>query len=482
MSHHWSQAEPQMVASGEEVLRRLEKAGHQAYFVGGCVRDEMMGRPVHDMDIATSAAPEQVMALFDKTVPTGLAHGTVTVLLEGQSFEVTTFRKETGYTDHRRPSEVEFVDGIEEDLMRRDFTMNAIARSLEGALVDPFGGREDIKRGWIRCVGKPEERFEEDALRMIRAVRFASVFGFKPLKSLWRGLLNCRDGLPYIAVERIRSELERIVLGPRPLRGLALLARSGLLARSKAPLPAAQAGCAAPAASAAAIGGAASCPAAPAARLAALAALPAGQPALRWSLLLEALGVSAEEADPLLRSWTFPGALSRQITALLHVEEGVGQLLAATDGDRTRDGSERNSDPLSKDRLRRSWIQLQLAWGKEAAGMWVEREQKILEESLKHLSEEAGEQQPAAEFAKRTALTRRQDIVNMASIWHRTVPVHKVADLVLSAGEVMEAGGKRGGPWLGALMNELVHRVAAGDLPNEKQVLLQAVKERLSHE
>ncbi|WP_416277391.1 CCA tRNA nucleotidyltransferase, partial [Paenibacillus timonensis] len=233
-TNRWSQVDPLMLVQGENVLRVLRDGGHRAFFVGGCVRDELMGRPVHDMDIATSAKPGEVVRLFDRTVPTGIQHGTVTVLMEGHAFEVTTFRKESDYADHRRPGSVEFVDAVSEDLRRRDFTMNAIARGLNGELIDPYGGRMDIERGLIRCVGVAEERFEEDALRMMRAVRFASTFGFRPVKSLWKALIAGKDKLGYIATERVRMELEKIVLGPDPLRGLALLERSGLLRHAKA--------------------------------------------------------------------------------------------------------------------------------------------------------------------------------------------------------------------------------------------------------
>ncbi|MGN8771916.1 CCA tRNA nucleotidyltransferase, partial [Paenibacillus barengoltzii] len=249
-----------MLAQGERVLRILRDGGHQAFFVGGCVRDELMGRPVHDMDIATSAKPDEVVQLFERTIPTGIQHGTVTVMMEDHAFEVTTFRKESDYADYRRPTSVEFVDAVTEDLRRRDFTMNAIARGLEGELIDPFGGQMDIERRLIRCVGDAEERFTEDALRMMRAVRFASTFGFRPVLSLWKALLAGRDKLGYIATERVRMELEKIVLGPDPLRGLALLERSGLLRYAKAAqaqAPAAEALCAAAEAGAKAVAGAA---------------------------------------------------------------------------------------------------------------------------------------------------------------------------------------------------------------------------------
>ncbi|WP_025707471.1 CCA tRNA nucleotidyltransferase, partial [Paenibacillus graminis] len=233
----WTMAPSGMVAAGNLVLAGLLEQGHEAYFVGGCVRDELLGRPVHDMDLTTSARPEEVMGIFPRCVPTGLAHGTITVLQDGWSFEVTTYRTESGYADHRRPEHVLFVSDVKEDLRRRDFTINAMCRGLDGIVVDPYGGQEDSERRLIRCVGDAEARFEEDALRMLRCVRFASVLDFSIAKNTWRGLLRQRDKLAHIAVERVRAELERIVLGPHPQRGLGLLARSGLLPRGKAPFP-----------------------------------------------------------------------------------------------------------------------------------------------------------------------------------------------------------------------------------------------------
>ena len=173
-----------------EVLRRLENKGFKAYLVGGCVRDRLMGRPVHDVDIATSALPEEVMAVFSdmRTIPTGLKHGTVTVICGGSQYEITTFRIDGGYS-------VQFTPDIREDLARRDFTMNAIAMDADGCIVDPFGGEEDIRRSVIRCVGEPERRFTEDALRILRGVRFASQLGFTIEAETERAMLSLRGRL-----------------------------------------------------------------------------------------------------------------------------------------------------------------------------------------------------------------------------------------------------------------------------------------------
>ena len=163
-----------------DVLRRLAAAGFEAYLVGGCVRDLLRGVEPHDWDICTSARPEETEACFagHRIIETGLKHGTVTVLEEGEPCEITTYRTEGPYSDRRRPDYVKFVSSLEADLARRDFTMNAIAMGLDGSLRDPFGGGADIEAGLIRCVGEPAHRFQEDGLRVMRALRFAAVFGY----------------------------------------------------------------------------------------------------------------------------------------------------------------------------------------------------------------------------------------------------------------------------------------------------------------
>ena len=161
------------------ILKKLASEGFEAFLVGGCVRDAVMGRPVHDWDLATSATPVDVARLFEKSILTGEKFGTVTVVVQECPVEVTTFRTEGEYLDGRRPESVEFVSSLEEDLSRRDFTINAMAESVEGELIDPFGGIKDIELGVIRCVGGPNTRFSEDALRMFRALRFSAEFGFE---------------------------------------------------------------------------------------------------------------------------------------------------------------------------------------------------------------------------------------------------------------------------------------------------------------
>lgn len=214
------------------VLRALHGARHQAFLVGGCVRDILRGLPPKDFDLATSARPEAVLALFPKTVATGLQHGTVTVVEPEGHVEVTTFRGEEGYQDGRRPDRVFFLDQIEGDLARRDFTINAIAFDpLRGQLEDPFGGAVDLASKLIRCVGAPADRFGEDGLRPLRAVRFAGVLRFTIDPPTLAAVPPALPTYARVAVERIADELRKLLCGPRPSRGLDLLVETGLSAR-----------------------------------------------------------------------------------------------------------------------------------------------------------------------------------------------------------------------------------------------------------
>ena len=210
----------------------FEAAGFEAYLVGGAVRDEIMGKGAHDWDVATNAKPEEVIKIFHRVIPTGIKHGTVTVHFMKQAIEVTTFRTESDYSDGRHPDKVEYAGHIEEDLSRRDFTMNAMAASLKnGHIVDPYGGAEDIQKKTIRAVGQPVERFMEDGLRPVRAVRFASQLGFKIEENTWAAILR-EDILKKssgISLERFRDEFCKILLSPVPSVGLKLLEESGLL-------------------------------------------------------------------------------------------------------------------------------------------------------------------------------------------------------------------------------------------------------------
>jgi tRNA nucleotidyltransferase/poly(A) polymerase len=213
------------------VLTTLAARGFSAEIVGGAVRDLLTGRQVLDWDVATSAPPETVRAAFVRTVPTGIKHGTVTVLEGRLTIEVTTYRTETGYSDFRRPDQVVFVRDLMGDLARRDFTVNAMALDRRGRLIDRFGGREDLIRRMIRAVGKPGERFGEDALRMLRAVRFATQLDFTIEPATFAAIKAKSHLLDHVSGERIRDELVRTLLTRDPAGGLELMRETGLLAR-----------------------------------------------------------------------------------------------------------------------------------------------------------------------------------------------------------------------------------------------------------
>ena len=199
-----------------ECLKTLLEAGYAAYPVGGCVRDLLLGRIPGDVDICTAAHPETVLALFEKAVPTGLPHGTVTVPTPTGNVEITTFRREGGYADGRHPDAVTFDAGLREDLSRRDFTVNAMALPPDGEIIDPFGGREDLERKIIRCVGDPDRRFSEDALRMFRAIRFCAQLGFTTDQPTFAAIGRNAHLAAKVSRERIRVEMEKTLLSPRP--------------------------------------------------------------------------------------------------------------------------------------------------------------------------------------------------------------------------------------------------------------------------
>lgn len=206
----------QMPEKVKYIIDRITAAGFEAYAVGGCVRDSILGRTPQDWDITTSARPEQVKALFPRTIDTGLQHGTVTVLLEREGFEVTTYRIDGKYEDSRHPTEVIFTPSLEEDLKRRDLTINAMAYNDEKGLVDIYGGLEDIQAQIVRCVGNPLERFEEDALRILRAIRFSAQLGYRIEEKTKGAIRQLAPSLKNISAERIQTELIKLITSPNP--------------------------------------------------------------------------------------------------------------------------------------------------------------------------------------------------------------------------------------------------------------------------
>lgn len=214
----------------ERCCAALREAGHAAHPVGGCVRDLLLGRVPGDWDVTTSARPEEVQALFSHTVPTGVKHGTVTVVEGEMAIEVTTFRRESGYTDARHPDAVAFDTDLTGDLARRDFTVNAMALDQELEVIDPFGGRDDLERGLIQAVGDPARRFSEDALRILRGVRFAAQLGFTLEADTAAAMEACAHLTDRVSAERVKTEVEKILLSPRP-QWMEKLIRLGVLDR-----------------------------------------------------------------------------------------------------------------------------------------------------------------------------------------------------------------------------------------------------------
>lgn len=208
--------------NAEKLISELENAGYEAYLVGGCVRDMLMGITPNDYDITTNARPDIIIGVLSsyKTIPTGLKHGTVTVLVENEPYEVTTFRADGEYTDHRRPDSVSFSDTLESDLSRRDFTVNAMAYNKKSGLIDLFGGEQDIKRRIIKAVGDPYKRFDEDALRILRGIRFSSEKVFSVENNTKRAMYEKLPLLKYVSAERVFVELKKLIMGDGVLQAL----------------------------------------------------------------------------------------------------------------------------------------------------------------------------------------------------------------------------------------------------------------------
>ena len=210
------------------ILEKFNEAGYEAYFVGGCVRDYLLNDDFSDIDITTNALPDEVKKIFRKSIDTGIQHGTVTILINGDSFEVTTFRTEDDYIDHRTPEKVEFVSDLKEDLDRRDFTINAMALDSKGELYDYHCGEKDLRNKIIKTVNNPNERFLEDALRMLRAFRFSSKLGFEIEENTLKAIKNNAELIKFVSIERIVNEFRKLLTGKGNKRSLELLLDSKL--------------------------------------------------------------------------------------------------------------------------------------------------------------------------------------------------------------------------------------------------------------
>ncbi|ODP28114.1 Polynucleotide adenylyltransferase [Paenibacillus nuruki] len=425
----WKWVDPQTAEQGQSLLRRLTDQGYEGYFVGGCVRDELMGRPVNDMDIATNATPEQVMALFERTIPTGLEHGTITVLIENEPFEVTTYRTETEYVDHRRPEQVQFVRELSEDLRRRDFTMNAIARGIDGEYVDPFHGIEDLRNGIIRCVGIADERFEEDALRMVRGIRFASVFDFEIEQQTWQALLNHQALIKHIATERIRVEMEKMIAGPYPYHGIELLLSSGLIPYMKVDVP---------------------CEKLNLDLLRSLESLPSSPLVLRWTLIALALGMDEQQIKQYFKSWTFPNTITDQASKIVRMNQRLYDGIVEQESVSLVENEVVIESTSSIDQSYVRFVSCVLDYGKEIAQHW-----RTLYAVLSSTQQQ-----------------RLSTIGQQADSWLEQLTIYSLADLPIKGQEVLEYVKIPAGKWLGELFNEILLVVATGQLENNKEAIL----------
>lgn len=422
-----------MEREGREVLERLAQAGYEAYFVGGCVRDKLLGRPLKDIDIATSAMPDEVLGLFARTVPTGLKHGTVTVIMKEHPFEVTTFRKESAYEQFRRPKEVEFISDLNEDLQRRDFTINAMALSADGVLLDPYGGAADLAAGRVRAVGDPLERFHEDALRMLRGIRFACEYGFELEPDTWRALVTHAPLLVHVAMERVGAELDKMIEGRAPDRAVLLLARSGLSRHFKEPVdwP---------------LTGWASEPAESAVLQPPLVEVEG--PELRWTAFFARLRMLPAEAKEAMRRLKFAGKKTERIVKLLQADKWMERRLNRPPGEEEARREEGGAGfelmalgcvAFGKPVVR-EWLKL-ARWQAEARGDAEERDSRLA----------------WIEAAEREL---------------ERVPVDGVAELAVNGAELALELDKRPGPWLGELLHELLTEVALRRMPNERAALM----------
>lgn len=206
----------QLPRKAEDIIEKIQAAGYEAYAVGGCIRDSILGKEPDDWDITTSAKPEEVKMLFDRTIDTGIQHGTVTVMIGKEGFEITTYRIDGKYEDSRHPKDVTFTSNLKEDLRRRDFTINAMAYNSKDGLIDLYEGVQDMKQGLIRCVGDAEERFTEDALRMMRAVRFSAQLGYAIEENTKKAIRKLAPTIQNISAERIRTELVKLMTSAHP--------------------------------------------------------------------------------------------------------------------------------------------------------------------------------------------------------------------------------------------------------------------------
>jgi tRNA nucleotidyltransferase (CCA-adding enzyme) len=485
-----------MLEEATYVLDVLKRNGYQAYFVGGYVRDRVAGREGKDIDIATSATPEEVCRLFPRTVPTGMQHGTVTVVCPHHTFEVTTFRAESQYEKARRPKEVQFIGDLLEDLKRRDFTMNAMAMDRDGRLIDPFGGQRDLKDGVLRCVGDPVERFSEDALRMLRCIRFAAEYGLEIDGRTWQALLEQRDKLRLIAMERVRMEWEGMIAGRDPHRALRLLFESGLLGalKTQTGLPCER-----------------WTPADMPPSLARLGDIPA--PADRWALFMLAQGADGDLARRALLKMTFSRAAALDIAAVVACDarmraalRGLADAVQAG-GAASAAGSEaaaakRELARLAKRAAVRHGVEIVRRWLMLApllpplfppAAVPADTAPPTKEGAVSapgsapDSAPESAAAPPsvaappvavtaASASADDTGVELYRLLIRHGAAWLDEMPAAALAQLAVDGSDIARALGREPGPWLGSVLGRLLEDVALGDVANERDRLLERAK------
>ena len=433
-------------AGAAALLARLHGAGYAAYAVGGCVRDSLLGRTPQDWDLCTSARPEQVLALFGEgqCIPTGLQHGTVTIKYGGQLYETTTFRTEGAYTDGRHPDEVHFVPDVRQDLARRDFTINAMAYNDAEGLIDPFGGQQDLQQGILRAVGDPATRFEEDALRILRLYRFAARFGFAIDPPTGQAARELCAHLDCVSVERIEEELSKLLAAPAPAAYLDEKILKVIIPELSAPaLQAAKP---------------------------MVDACPAGTEDLpvRWAALLMSLGEDGTR-KALKRLRCSNACIEQTVVLVREVHPGAFSsdtiwgipspaLLPAAAGSHPPDGPQRNS---------------RTGLGQDAAPDTVIRIRKLLGRYDLHTVQRlaalgaAMEPERAADFAAQAELAAQLDADGVCC---------RVSQLAVNGRDLM-AAGIPAGPGLRRTLEALLDAVVRGQLPNERQRLLDAVRE-----
>jgi tRNA nucleotidyltransferase (CCA-adding enzyme) len=441
------------------ISRTLAGAGHRSWIVGGCVRDELIAELAsdgghgarNDWDIATSARPEQVQQLFRRVIPTGIQHGTVTVMLSKTGYEVTTLRGETSYSDGRRPDSVYFVDDIKDDLARRDFTVNAIAYDVLGDyLIDPFGGVDDLRRRQLRAVGKPAERFAEDGLRVLRAARFVATLEMELEEETARAIEPSLGSYRKVSAERVRDEWLKAMKATRPSRAFDVMKNHGILAIS-APELMESVGCEQNRFHAFDVWGHAMscldhCPASPILRVAGLLH-DVGKPRSRaWNedkrdyTFYEHERIGAEMAEPMLARLRFSNEERQRIVAL----------------------------------VRHHLICYDESWSDKAVRKWLKRVGLDLVQDLYALNraDVLGKGRDVTEdLAKSEALKQHVERVLAAGAALST------KDLAVNGGDLITALGLTPGPKLGEILRTLLDEVIEDPARNEREVLLERARE-----